>query len=176
VEHQSKLKRQKIEIEQVHHRAAHHHPQRQGRYAALGIIHQTWSPVPGRIKDFLRCRVPTGISRCTCHHQRARHAVRGADPHHRDAPHGGRASPHTEVQEGRIGDHRDDRISSGCASCSYQKEVRDPQEFIQSLKVDLSGGGIMFTPKGLVRRFAGQRRSISRIDSHRRGAPVPERA
>src|SRR6478672_483032 len=29
-------------------------------YAALGIIHQTWSPVPGRIKDFVAMPRPNG--------------------------------------------------------------------------------------------------------------------
>ena len=49
-----KLKRQKIELEQVYDFIAIRliTDETKDCYAALGIIHQTWSPVPGRIKDF----------------------------------------------------------------------------------------------------------------------------
>ena len=46
-------------------------------------------------------------------------------------------------------------ISSGCGSCSsIQQEVRDPQEFIQNLKIDLYPEEVYtFTPKGQVKAF-----------------------
>src|SRR5213075_160442 len=49
-----KLKKQKIELEQVYDFMAIRiiTDDVKDCYAALGIIHQTWSPVPGRIKDF----------------------------------------------------------------------------------------------------------------------------
>src|SRR5207249_10501081 len=48
-----KLKKQKIELEQVYDFIALRIVTDSVKdcYAALGIIHQTWSPVPGRIKD-----------------------------------------------------------------------------------------------------------------------------
>src|SRR5204863_4993276 len=50
-----KLKRQRIELEQVYDFIALRIVTATVKdcYAALGIIHQTWSPVPGRIKDFI---------------------------------------------------------------------------------------------------------------------------
>src|SRR4249920_990395 len=50
-----KLKRQKIDLERVYDFVAIRVITQSVKdcYAALGIIHQTWSPVPGRIKDFI---------------------------------------------------------------------------------------------------------------------------
>src|SRR3954465_7049986 len=57
-----KLKRQKIELDQVYDFIALRIVTDSVKdcYAALGIIHQTWSPVPGRIKDFVAMSRPNG--------------------------------------------------------------------------------------------------------------------
>src|SRR6476620_10151623 len=57
-----KLKRQKIDLDQVYDLVAIRIVTQSVRdcYAALGIIHQTWSPVPGRIKDFIAMPRPNG--------------------------------------------------------------------------------------------------------------------
>src|SRR6188472_4026088 len=57
-----KLKRQKIELDQVYDLVALRIVTESIKdcYAALGIIHQTWSPVPGRIKDFIAMPRPNG--------------------------------------------------------------------------------------------------------------------
>ena len=57
-----KLRRQKIDLEQVYDFVALRvlTPTVKDCYAALGIIHQTWSPVPGRIKDFIAMPRPNG--------------------------------------------------------------------------------------------------------------------
>src|SRR5213592_4105662 len=57
-----KLKKQKIEMEQVYDFIALRiiADDVKDCYAALGIIHQTWSPVPGRIKDFIAMPRPNG--------------------------------------------------------------------------------------------------------------------
>ena len=84
-----KLKTQKIDLEQVYDLVALRivTPSVKDCYAALGIIHQTWSPVPGRIKDFIAMPRPERLS-VAAHlgDQRARLPVRGADPHRGDAP------------------------------------------------------------------------------------------
>ena len=57
-----KLKRQKIDLERVYDFVALRVTTQTVKdcYAALGIIHQTWSPVPGRIKDFIAMPRPNG--------------------------------------------------------------------------------------------------------------------
>src|SRR3954447_10586049 len=57
-----KLKNQRIELEQVYDFIALRiiTDSVKDCYAALGIIHQTWSPVPGRIKDFIAMPRPNG--------------------------------------------------------------------------------------------------------------------
>jgi GTP pyrophosphokinase len=57
-----KLQRQRIDLEQVYDFIALRvvTDSIKDCYAALGIIHQTWSPVPGRIKDFIAMPRPNG--------------------------------------------------------------------------------------------------------------------
>src|SRR5262245_30432087 len=57
-----KLKRQKIDLERVYDFVALRVITQSVKdcYGALGIIHQTWSPVPGRIKDFIAMPLPNG--------------------------------------------------------------------------------------------------------------------
>ena len=154
-----KLKRQKIEIEQVYDfialRIITHSVK--DCYAALGIIHQTWSPVPGRIKDFIAMPRPNGYqslhtSVISEHGMPFEVQIRTIEMH-RMAEEG--IAAHWKYKEGRIGDHRDDRYFQWMRQLlEYQKEVRDPQEFIQSLKVDLYPEEVYtFTPKGLVKAF-----------------------
>ena len=154
-----KLKRQKIEIEQVYDfialRIITHSVK--DCYAALGIIHQTWSPVPGRIKDFIAMPRPNGYqslhtSVISEHGMPFEVQIRTIEMH-RMAEEG--IAAHWKYKEGRTGDHRDDRYFQWMRQLlEYQKEVRDPQEFIQSLKVDLYPEEVYtFTPKGLVKAF-----------------------
>src|SRR5262249_62029359 len=57
-----KLRTQRIELEQVYDFVALRiiTDSVKDCYATLGIIHQTWSPVPGRIKDFIAMPRPNG--------------------------------------------------------------------------------------------------------------------
>ncbi len=57
-----KLRRQKIDLDRVYDFVALRIVTKTIKdcYAALGIIHQTWSPVPGRIKDFVAMPRPNG--------------------------------------------------------------------------------------------------------------------
>ena len=62
---------------------------------------------------------------------------------------------HWKYKEGRVGDQRDERYFQWMRQLlEYQQEVRDPQEFIQNLKIDLYPEEVYtFTPKGLVKAF-----------------------
>ena len=180
-----KLKRQKIELEQVYDFIALRiiTDSVKDCYAALGIIHQTWSPVPGRIKDFIAMPRPNGYqSLHTSVISEHGHAVRGADPHRWRCT--GMAeegiAAHWKYKEGRVGDQRDERYFQWMRQLlESQQEVRDPQEFIQNLKVELYPDEVyIFTPKGQV-QGAAARRDADRLrlrDPHRRRPSVRRRA
>src|SRR6187401_1546268 len=152
-----KLKAQKIDLEQVYDFVALRvvTPSVKDCYAALGIIHQTWSPVPGRIKDFIAMPRPNG-------YQSLHTSVisdKGfpfevqirTEEMHRLAEEG--IAAHWKYKEGRVGDNRDERYFQWMRQLlEVQQEVRDPQEFLQNLKIDLYPEEVyIFTPKGEVR-------------------------
>ena len=60
---------------------------------------------------------------------------------------------HWKYKEGRVGDHGDERYFQWMRQLlEVQQEVRDPQEFLQNLKIDLYPEEVyIFTPKGEVR-------------------------
>ena len=152
-----KLKRQKIDLERVYDFVAVRVITQSVKdcYAALGIIHQTWSPVPGRIKDFIAMPRPNGYqslhtSVISEHGFPFEVQIRTEDMHRR-AEEG--IAAHWKYKEGRVGDHRDERYFQWLRQLlEVQQEVRDPQEFLQSLKIDLYPEEVyIFTPKGEVR-------------------------
>ena len=162
-----KLKRQKIELEQVYDFVAVRIVTESVKdcYAALGIIHQAWSPVPGRIKDFIAMPRPNG-------YQSLHTSVIGKDgmpfevqirtmAMHQMAEEG--IAAHWKYKEGRVGDHKDERYFKWMRQLlEYQQEVRDPQEFIQNLKIDLYPEEVYtFTPKGQVKASP---RGVTAID------------
>jgi GTP pyrophosphokinase len=152
-----KLKRQKIDLERVYDFVALRiiTDSVKDCYAALGIIHQTRSPVPGRIKDFIAMPRPNG-------YQSLHTSVISengfpfevqirTEEMHRRAEEG--IAAHWKYKEGRVGDHRDERYFQWMRQLlEVQQEVRDPQEFLQNLKIDLYPEEVyIFTPKGEVR-------------------------
>ena len=152
-----KLQKQKIDLEQVYDFIALRIVTESVKdcYAALGIIHQTWSPVPGRIKDFIAMPRPNGYqslhtSVISEHGMPFEVQIRTVEMH-RMAEEG--IAAHWKYKEGRVGDRRDDRYFQWMRQLlEYQQEVRDPQEFIQNLKIELYPEEVYaFTPKGLVK-------------------------
>jgi GTP pyrophosphokinase len=152
-----KLKTQKIELEQVYDFIALRiiTDSVKDCYGALGIIHQTWSPVPGRIKDFIAMPRPNGYqslhtSVISEHGMPFEVQIRTIEQHRR-AEEG--VAAHWKYKEGRAGTQRDDRYFQWMRQLlDMQQEVRDPQEFIQNLKVELYPEEVYtFTPKGLVK-------------------------
>ncbi len=154
-----KLRRQRIDLNQVYDfialRIITHSVK--DCYAALGIIHQTWSPVPGRIKDFIAMPRPNGY--------RSLHTsvigengtpfevqIRSMEMHQM-AEEG--IAAHWKYKEGRVGDHKEDKNFQWLRQLlEYQQDVRDPREFIQHIKVELYPEEVYtFTPKGEVRVF-----------------------
>src|ERR671914_1563702 len=152
-----KLKRQRIELDQVYDFVALRIITESVKdcYAALGIIHQTWSPVPGRIKDFIAMPRPNGYqalhtSVISDHGFPFEVQIRTEEMHRR-AEEG--IAAHWKYKEGRVGDNRDERYFQWLRQLlEVQQEIRDPQEFMRNLKIDLYPEEVyIFTPKGEVK-------------------------
>jgi GTP pyrophosphokinase len=152
-----KLKRQKIDLDQVYDLVALRIVTQSIKdcYAALGIIHQTWSPVPGRIKDFIAMPRPNGYQSLHTSVVSERGVpfevqIRTAEQH-RIAEEG--IAAHWKYKEGRVGANRDEQHFLWLRQLlEWQQEVRDPQEFLQNLKIELYPEEVyIFTPKGEVK-------------------------
>jgi guanosine-3',5'-bis(diphosphate) 3'-pyrophosphohydrolase len=152
-----KLKRQKIDLDQVYDFMALRivTDSIKDCYAALGIIHQTWSPVPGRIKDFIAMPRPNGYQSLHTSVVSDRGfpfevQIRTAEMH-RVAEEG--IAAHWKYKEGRHGADRDEQYFLWLRQLlEFQQEVRDPQEFLQNLKIELYPEEVyIFTPKGEVK-------------------------
>src|SRR5436190_1318956 len=152
-----KLIRQKIDLEQVYDFVALRVITSSVKdcYAVLGIIHETWSPVPGRIKDFIAMPRPNGYQ--SLHTSVISELgvpfevqIRTADMH-RIAEEG--IAAHWKYKEGRVGAGRDEQYFVWLRQLlEWQQEVRDPQEFLQNLKIELYPEEVyIFTPKGEVK-------------------------
>src|SRR6187397_2324463 len=139
-----KLKRQRIELDQVYDFVALRiiTDSVKDCYAALGIIHQTWSPVPGRIKDFIAMPRPNGYQSLHTSVVSERGVpfevqIRTEQMHH-IAEEG--IAAHWKYKEGRVGaqggtpvgtkdDARDEQYFAWLRQLlELQQEVKDPHE------------------------------------------------
>lgn len=151
-----KMKRQKIGIDQVYDVLALRIITDSVRncYAALGVIHNEWHPIPGRIKDFIAIPRPNL-------YQSLHTSVIGpggitfevqirTEEMHRVAEEG--IAAHWKYKEGKRGPGEDDhRIAWLRQLVEWQREMRDPAEFMSTLKVDLYPEEVYcFTPRGKV--------------------------
>ncbi|MCY4073826.1 MAG: bifunctional (p)ppGpp synthetase/guanosine-3',5'-bis(diphosphate) 3'-pyrophosphohydrolase [Acidobacteria bacterium] len=151
-----KLRRQKIGLDEVYDLIALRVITRKERdcYAALGIIHQIWPPVPGRFKDFIAMPRPNGYQ--SLHTS----VVSGGVPFevqirtermHQVAEEG--IAAHWKYKEGRVGAHPDEKYFRWLRQLlETEKDARDPSDFIHSLKLDLYPEEVYaFTPRGEVK-------------------------
>ncbi len=151
-----KLKRQKISVEEVYDLLALRiiTDSVKNCYAALGIIHNMWRPIPGRIKDFIAIPRPNlyqslHTSVIGPRGQAFEVQIR-TEEMHRLAEEG--IAAHWKYKEGKHGAGLDDaRIAWLRQLVEWQREMRDPGEFLATLKVDLYPEEVYsFTPKGRV--------------------------
>jgi GTP diphosphokinase / guanosine-3',5'-bis(diphosphate) 3'-diphosphatase len=152
-----KLRRQRIDLEQVYDFLAVRIITSSVKdcYASLGVIHHAWPPVPGRIKDFIATPRPNGYQSLHTSVMTEKGVpievqIRTEDMH-RQAEEG--IASHWKYKEGRTGAANDERYFLWLRQMlEWQQEVRDPQEFIQNLKVDLYPDEVYtFTPTGDVK-------------------------
>src|SRR5450631_2864295 len=151
-----KLQRQRISVDQVYDLCAMRVITRslQDCYAVLGIIHNLWRPVPGRIKDFIAMPRPNL-------YQSLHTTVITEDGHqfevqirteemHKMAEEG--IAAHWKYKDGSPVSAKDEqRLSWLRQVVEWQQDVKDPSEFLSSLKVDLYPEEVYcFTPMGKV--------------------------
>ncbi len=150
-----KLRRQRIGIDQVYDVLAVRVITDcvKNCYAALGVIHNEWHPIPGRIKDFIAIPRPNL-------YQSLHTSVIGpggqpfevqirTEEMHRIAEQG--IAAHWKYKEGRRDGQDDKRIAWLRHLLEWMQEMRDPGEFISTLKVDLYREEVYtFTPRGKV--------------------------
>ncbi len=151
-----KLRRQKIVLDQVYDLLAVRiiTDSVKNCYAALGVIHNEWRPIPGRIKDFIAIPRPNMYQslHTSVLGPRGRHfevQIR-TEEMHRIAEEG--IAAHWKYKEGRKGGADDDqRILWLRQVVEWQRDMRDAGEFMSTLKVDLYPEEVYtFTPQGKV--------------------------
>jgi guanosine-3',5'-bis(diphosphate) 3'-pyrophosphohydrolase len=151
-----KLRRQKITVDQVYDLMALRiiTDSVKNCYAALGVIHNKWRPIPGRIKDFIAIPRPNlyqSLHTSVVGPQGQTFEVQiRTDEMHRIAEEG--IAAHWKYKEGRKGPAADDqRIAWLRHLVEWQRDVQDPGEFMSTLKVDLYPEEVYtFTPRGKV--------------------------
>ena len=151
-----KLKRQNIIIEQVYDLLAIRiiTDDVKNCYAALGVIHNTWRPVPGRIKDFIA--IPRSNLYQSLHtsvigpHGQPFEVQIRTEEMHRVAEEG--IAAHWKYKDGHGTTVQDaERFAWLRHLVEWQKEMRDSNDFLSTLKIDLYPQEVYtFTPKGKV--------------------------
>jgi GTP pyrophosphokinase len=123
-------------------------------YAALGVIHNTWRPVPGRIKDFIAIPRPNlyqslHTSVIGPHGQPFEVQIR-TEEMHRLAEEG--IAAHWKYKDGSaLAPKEEERFAWLRHLVEWQQEMGDPGEFLSTLKIDLYPEEVYtFTPKGKV--------------------------
>jgi GTP diphosphokinase / guanosine-3',5'-bis(diphosphate) 3'-diphosphatase len=124
-------------------------------YHALGIAHQTWTPIPGRFKDYIALPKPNL-------YQSLHTAVIGprgerievqirTEEMHLVAEHG--IAAHWKYKEGKPVVSEDEKKFAWLRQLmENHTELRDPTEFLESVKIDLFGDEVyVFTPQGDVK-------------------------
>jgi len=151
-----KLRRQQITVDQVYDLMALRiiTDSIKNCYAALGVIHHKWRPIPGRIKDFIaipRLNLYQSLHTSVVGPQGQTFEVQiRTEEMHKIAEEG--IAAHWKYKEGRKGPAADDqRISWLRHLIDWQSDISDPAEFMSTLKVDLYPDEVYtFTPRGKV--------------------------
>jgi GTP diphosphokinase / guanosine-3',5'-bis(diphosphate) 3'-diphosphatase len=153
-----KLRRQGIDISQLYDYLAFRIVTASLRdtYAALGVVHQGWRPVPGRFKDYIAMPKPNL-------YQSLHTTVVGGNGQpfevqirtlEMDLVAEEGIAAHWRYKEGKGEPSADPNILWLRQLLEWQKEVQDPRTFLTTLKVDLYPDEVyVFTPKGDVLSF-----------------------
>lgn len=120
-------------------------------YSILGLVHSMWTPIPGRFKDYIAMPKPNM-------YQSIHTTVMGDNGSpfeiqirtkemHRIAEYG--IAAHWKYKEGVSQDQEEVKLSWLRQSLEWQKDLDNPKEFLETLKMDLFENQVfVFTPKG----------------------------
>jgi GTP pyrophosphokinase len=150
-----KLVKQRISVDQVYDLFAMRVITKsvQDCYAVLGIVHNVWRPVPGRIKDFIAMPRPNfyqslHTSVITEDGTPVEIQIR-TEEMHKVAEEG--IAAHWKYKDGPVSAQDEQRLAWLRQVVEWQRDVSDPNEFLSTLKVDLYPEEVYtFTPKGKV--------------------------
>src|SRR5271155_1521726 len=122
-------------------------------YAALGVIHQIWPPVPGRFKDYIAMPRPNlyqSLHTSVIHAGQPFEVQIRTQEMHRIAEQG--VAAHWKYKGGHGASAADDqRIVWMRQLIEWVQEMQEPSEFLSTLRVDLYPEEVYtFTPKGRV--------------------------
>jgi GTP diphosphokinase / guanosine-3',5'-bis(diphosphate) 3'-diphosphatase len=125
-------------------------------YETLGVVHSKWTPIPGRFKDFIALPKPNmyqslHTSVIGPRGERMEVQIRTQDMH-RVAEEG--IAAHWRYKEGRLQpDDKDQKRFAWLRQLmEWQRDLKDPTEFIESVKMDMFADEVyVFTPKGDVK-------------------------
>jgi GTP pyrophosphokinase len=128
----------------------------QNCYAALGIIHSRWTPIPERFHDYIA--TPKSNMYRSLHTtvfgpggRRYEIQIRTREMH-RTAEYGIAAHWRYKEEEGGSGDEVDEALTWFRQVLEWQQDTREPEEFMEFLRMDLFQGEIfVFTPQGDVK-------------------------
>ena len=129
-------------------------------YAALGVVHEMYSPMPGRFKDYIAVPKPNMYQsihttllgekgtpfevqvRTWDMHRVAEYGI-AAHWAYKEASYFGKKQA-VKVEEDKLAWLRE--------SLEWQKDMQDPQEFLETLKTELFEDEVyVFTPKGAIK-------------------------
>jgi GTP pyrophosphokinase len=155
----SKMRRQEIDIGQLYDYIAFRiiTPSIKDCYGCLGIIHQMWRPVPGRIKDYIAMPKPNFYQslHTTVVAEKGQPFEVQIRTKDMDLIAEQGIAAHWKYKEGRVGAHEDDKNFLWLRQLvEWQHDIKDPHVFLDRLKIDLYPDEVYtFTPKGDVFAF-----------------------
>lgn len=126
-------------------------------YKALGVIHATYKPVPGRFKDYIA--IPKANGYQSLHTtvigpsgDRIEIQIRTHEMH--QIAEGGIAA-HWKYKEGKFDARSRENVEWVNRLLEWHKDLSDPNEFLETVKIDLFAEDVfVFTPKGEVKQLS----------------------